>query len=171
MRSTLFNPSPAMGRRGFLTTLLASAAALAALPQDLFAQTGAQIGHMTADKAFAAASTGEIILIDIRRPEEWLQTGVAEGAIGLDMTTETFVQALVSLRQANPNTPLALICRTGNRTGHVTRALADQGFPGLVDVSEGMVGGPRGKGWLTRGLPTYEGSLENVRSRTAAALP
>ncbi|MCT4557330.1 MAG: rhodanese-like domain-containing protein [Pelagimonas sp.] len=135
------------------------------------AQAAQHIEIMTPDLAHQAALAGDIILIDIRRPEEWLQTGVAEGAIGLDMTSASFVNDLVALRQANPDTPLAVICRTGNRTGYVTSQLAAQGFPGLVDVKEGMVGGRHGDGWLKRGLPTYEGTPENVGKRTRAALP
>lgn len=120
---------------------------------------------MKPDAAYDAAQKGEIILIDIRRPDEWAATNVAEGAIGLDMRDEDFVSTLALLRRANPELPIALICRTGARTEYVTKTLAAQGFPGLVDVSEGMVGGRNGPGWLKRGLPTYEGSLANVEER------
>ncbi len=133
--------------------------------------TPAPVEKMSPAAAMKFAEAGEIILIDIRTPQEWLQTGVAEGAIGLDMQAPGFVEALVALREANPEKELALICRTGNRTNYVATALAQQGFPGLVDVSEGMVGGPNGPGWINRGLPTYEGTPENVQARTEAALP
>ncbi len=126
---------------------------------------------MAADAAYAAVQAGEIILVDIRRPDEWLETRVGEGAIGLDMREESFVKSLVALRQANPDTPIALICRTGARSSYVTSALTGQGFPGLVDVSEGMVGGPNGKGWIKRGLPTYDGSMTNIVERRNAVLP
>lgn len=132
---------------------------------------GAEFSTMKPDQAYKAALAGEIILIDIRRPEEWAETRVGEGAIGLDMRAENFVPTLVALRRANPGKPIALICRTGNRTGYVTSALAGQGFPDLVDVSEGMVGGANGPGWLSRGLPTYEGTLTNVSARRKALLP
>ena len=159
-----------INRRAFVTGAL-SLLGVAALPLALRAQQAQPVARMEADAARKAAADGEIILIDIRRPEEWLQTGVAEGAIGLDMTSDDFVPALVALRQANPDTPLAMICRTGNRTGFVTKTLAEQGFPGLVDVSEGMAGGPNGPGWLKRGLPTYAGTPENMRTRRRAVLP
>ena len=129
------------------------------------------VSYMRPDEAHRAAQSGQIILVDIRRPEEWVQTGVADGAIGLDMTSEEFVESLVALRMANPEKPLALICRTGNRTGHVTTLLAQQGFPGLIDVQEGMVGGRYGPGWLKRGLPIYDGSPDEVRKRNERALP
>jgi len=133
--------------------------------------TATKITYMKPDEAHRAAQAGDIILIDIRRPAEWLETKVAEGAIGLDMREENFVPTLVTLRRANPDTPIALICRTGNRSGYVTSALAKQGFPGLVDVNEGMQGGSNGPGWLNRGLPTYDGTLSNVAARRKSLLP
>ncbi len=131
----------------------------------------APVAIMTPDVAYEAAQAGEIFLIDIRRPDEWLETRVGEGAIGLDMRDESFVPALVALRQANPDKPIALICRTGSRSAYVTGALAKQGFTGLVDVSEGMVGGVNGQGWLKRGLPTYSGDFATVVQRRLPVLP
>lgn len=167
--------TPIRSRRSFLSLgagLLGAFVLTSALP--------ARAGHdgpaaptekMAADAAYAAVQAGEIILVDIRRPEEWLETRVGEGAIGLDMREESFVKSLVALRQANPDTPIALICATGGRSAYVTSALTGQGFPGLVDVSEGMMGGPNGQGWINRGLPTYEGTMTNVVERRNAVLP
>ena len=111
-------------------------------------------------------------LIDIRRPEEWADTGIPDGAIALDMTQqETFLKALVALRKADATKPIALICRTGNRSGRVIQILAKQGFPGLVDVAEGVAGGPRGKGWKPRGLPTYKADITEIMTRRDKVLP
>lgn len=135
------------------------------------AQHAPDVAHMRADAAHRAARKGEIILVDIRRPEEWQETGLAEGAVPLDMTQRDFVDRLITLRQSYPEKPLALICRTGNRTGHVSTLLAQQGFSGLIDVREGMAGGPYGPGWLRRGLPVYDGTPENIRARLQQVLP
>ncbi|MDA7428685.1 rhodanese-like domain-containing protein [Primorskyibacter aestuariivivens] len=135
------------------------------------AQQAMTVADMRPDVAHRAAEAGEIILIDIRRPEEWLQTGIGQHAVPLDMTHKDFVDTLVTLRQTHPDKPMALICRTGNRTGHVTTLLAQQGFPGLVDVREGMVGGRHGPGWLKRGLPVYAGTGENIRDSLSKVLP
>ena len=117
---------------------------------------------MEADKAHQAALAGDLILVDIRTPEEWLQTGIGEGAIAMDMRAPDFVEKLVKLRQTYEDKPIAMICRTGSRSGYVVQTLAAQGFPNLVDVKEGMVGGPNGPGWVTRGLPVYKGTQEEV---------
>lgn len=159
-----------VSRRGLL--ILGAAASLGfVLPRRAGAQA-AEFSTMTADEAHAKAATGEIILVDIRTPVEWAETGIGEGAIALDMTQqETFVGGLVALRIANQDTPIALICRTGNRSNYVAGVLAAQGFVGLVDVSEGMAGGPNGQGWIPRGLPTYAGTPELINERLAAVMP
>ena len=51
------------------------------------------------------------------------------------------------------NAPIALICRTGNRTTQVQRYLQSQGFTNVYNVKEGMAGSGAGPGWLKRGLP------------------
>lgn len=137
-----------------------------------FAQKAEPKGYeiMAADAAFEAAKTGDIILVDIRRPDEWQDTGIGEGAVALDMREESFVASLVSLRQSYPDTPIALICRTGNRSGYVVNALVEQGFPGLVDVSEGMVGGRNGQGWIPRNLPVYAGTTAEITLRLEAVM-
>lgn len=137
-----------------------------------FAQKAGPQGYevMAADVAFEAAKTGDIILVDIRRPDEWADTGIGEGAVALDMREESFVASLASLRQSYPDTPIALICRTGNRSGYVVNALVEQGFPGLVDVSEGMVGGRNGRGWIPRGLPVYAGTTAEIAPRLEAVM-
>lgn len=110
---------------------------------------------ITAIEAYEAAKAGEIILVDIRSQQEWAQTGIGEGAIGIDMRTKLFFERLNTLRTDNPDTPIALICRSGNRSGGVFDHLTNRGFENLLDVSEGMSGGPNGKGWIASGLPTY----------------
>lgn len=120
---------------------------------------------LAADAALDAVRRGEIILVDIRTPEEWKETGIAEGAVAYDMRDKEFVQTLIDLRLAYPDRPIALICRTGNRSGNVWRVLSAQGFPGLADVAEGMAGGPNGTGWLKRGLPVYAGTPELIEAR------
>ncbi|MBP0481737.1 rhodanese-like domain-containing protein [Sagittula salina] len=159
--------TPTLTRRAFLS-FGASALLCLALGTRMARAEAQTVTVMDADTAFDAAKAGEIILVDIRTPDEWAETGVAEGAIGLDMTSEDFVASLARLRETNPATPIALICRTGNRTGFATQTLAKQGFPGLVDIKEGMAGGRNGTGWLKRGLPTYPGA--QVQERTHARL-
>jgi rhodanese-related sulfurtransferase len=134
-----------MDRRIFLLTSLFAMPAIA--------QTAADRATMSVREAHERNKVGAVILVDIRRPDEWADTGVAEGAIKLDMTSPVFEARLAGLRAENPGKPIAIICRTANRTRHVQEVLGKRGWTNIVDVRGGMLGDGRNKGWLDEGLP------------------
>jgi rhodanese-related sulfurtransferase len=126
----------------FLTTRRVALASLAALPLiPAFAATGLEV---SAPDALAQLKAGKLILVDIRTPDEWKQTGVAQGAMRLDMQhpkgAPGFMDDLLKLTKGDKNAPVALICRTGNRTTQVQRYLEAQGFTQVFNVREGMAG-------------------------------
>lgn len=130
--------------------IFASAAAM------LLPMTANAENTISASAAHDAVQAGEMILVDVRRPEEWLSTGVAPGAWLLDMTDENFGAYLMAVLNRNPDKQVAIICRTGNRTGSLMAALQQSGITSVLDVAEGMVGGPRGTGWIASGLPVAD---------------
>ncbi len=125
-------------------------AALAALP--------AAAKEIGAPEALEAARTGKLTLIDIRTPPEWKQTGVAQGATLINMIhprgVQGFLDEVLAKVGGDRTAKIALICRTGNRTGQVQRFLETQGFTQVYHVPEGMAGSRAGPGWLARRLPT-----------------
>jgi rhodanese-related sulfurtransferase len=108
---------------------------------------------LSAPDALEQSQTGQVKLVDIRTPKEWRQTGVAEGALRIDMTSRSFMDELLSAVEGDKDAPIAIICRTGNRTTYVQNALMKQGFTNVFNVKEGMAGSSAGPGWLRRGLP------------------
>jgi rhodanese-related sulfurtransferase len=108
---------------------------------------------LAAPDAAARVQAGQVTLVDIRTPGEWKETGVAKGAKLVNMLhpqgAPGFVNALLEQVKGDRNAPIALICRTGNRTTQVQRYLQSQGFTQVYNVKEGMAG----TGWLRRGLP------------------
>jgi len=112
---------------------------------------------LTAPDAHAQAQAGALTLIDIRRPDEWRQTGVAEDALRINMAhpqgTPGFVGQVASEVGGDKNAPIGLICRTGNRSTHMQRALREAGFTQVYNIDEGMTGSSTGPGWIARGLP------------------
>lgn len=112
---------------------------------------------LTAPEAAAAVSAGKVTLIDIRTPPEWKETGVAKGAKLLNMLhpqgAPGFTNALLEQVKGDKNAPIALICRTGNRSTQVQRYLQSQGFTQVYNVKEGMAGSGAGPGWIKRSLP------------------
>jgi rhodanese-related sulfurtransferase len=112
---------------------------------------------LTAPDAYAKAQAGTLTLIDIRHPEEWRQTGVAKGALRIDMPStqgkDGFVQRVAAEMGGKKNAPIALLSTAGNRATNAQQMLRDEGFTQVYNVKEGMNGGNAGPGWIARGLP------------------
>ncbi len=90
-----------------------------------------------------ALVTQGVPVYDIRRPEEWRETGVVEGSRML-----TFVDASGRLNPeflprfaagVNKDDPVILICRTGSRTDVLARHLVDKmGYTQVYNVRHGI---------------------------------
>jgi rhodanese-related sulfurtransferase len=130
------------------------ALAAAALPlAGARAQQGAEQAALSVREAHEAARGKRVILVDIRTPEEWRDTGVAQDALRLDMTHPAFEARLAGLRAENPGKPIALICRTAGRSRRLQETLTKRGWRDILDVRGGMLGDGRNRGWLDEGLP------------------
>ncbi|MDT3671980.1 MAG: rhodanese-like domain-containing protein [Aromatoleum sp.] len=134
------------GRFLVLAALLGPSAFAAAAPAEI-----------TPQEAQARASAGELTLVDVRTPREWRETGVARGAARIDINDpdgiDGFVKAVLQRVGGDRNAAIAVICRSGHRSGQVQRVLVAQGFTQVQSVSEGMSGSRAGPGWIERGLP------------------
>ncbi len=110
---------------------------------------------MTSIEAHRRASAGEIVLVDIRTPEEWRETGVPASAQAITMHQDVakFFAALGAATKGDRTKAVALICRTGNRSAALQAELIKAGYNNVIDVAEGVVGGRHGAGWLKAGLP------------------
>ncbi len=132
--------------------LLAVAAALVAYRLSLVPPDYAG-GSVSVEQAHELASRGELVLVDIRRPEEWKRTGIPAGASPLDMRRPDFQAALAALAGADRSRPIALICARGVRSARMAQALSAAGYTDIIDVPEGMLGSAAGPGWLASNLP------------------
>ena len=113
---------------------------------------------ITAEQARRLAASGEIVLIDVRSPQEWRQTGVPVGAELVTIHQRNgligFLDAMGEALGDDRSRPIALICARGNRSSVASSALARAGYTEVYNIREGMFGSPDGPGWLARGLPT-----------------
>ncbi len=94
-------------------------------------------------------------VIDIRREDEWKQTGVIKGVKPITFFDRTgrinpnFVPEFTKL--VKKDEPVALICRTGNRTKVASQAIAKQlGYKNVLNVTHGMMG------WLAEKRPVVK---------------
>lgn len=95
-------------------------------------------------------------VIDVRRPEEWRQTGMVQGSRGMTFVDANgrvmpgFLETLSAT--VSKDQPVVLICRTGNRTDVLARHLVEQmGYSQVYNVREGIMG------WLREGRPVSRG--------------
>lgn len=113
------------------------------------------LGQATPADLLQAQKDG-VIIVDIRRPEEWAQTGVIEGA-----KTITAFESNGSLHPhfqkkfrdviLSSNTPILLYCLAGPRTTNLGTALVEQlGFTHVTHLSRGI------QGWIADGYETIE---------------
>lgn len=110
---------------------------------------------LSPDEALAAAERGDVLLVDIRRPDEWAETGVPAHAVAIDMRDDEFISKLTAARISDTQ-PVAVICARGIRSARLTQRLIEAGITPIIDVPEGILGSLAGPGWLRRGLPVRE---------------
>lgn len=96
-----------------------------------------------------------VTLVDIRRPEEWKQTGVVAGSHKITMFDQQgriapdFQQKFMAITE--PDKPVALICRTGNRTRAAGRLLSEHlGYKHIYNVERGITD------WIRQGNPVVK---------------
>ena len=93
----------------------------------------------------------KIPLIDIRRKDEWNSTGIVENSILMTFfdkngkaNTNEWLKELNQI--AKKNDPVILICRTGRRTGIISKFLSEKvGYRLIYDVTDGITD------WIKKG--------------------
>lgn len=121
--------------RPFLTLLITSAAAFAA-----------PAPKITPAEAAKLVASGQAVLVDVREPAEWEETGVAAPAVLLpksdfDGDQKQWKEFLAK----NGDKQVIVYCRSGGRAGTVAAALAEKG------IKSANAGGL--KDWTGAGLP------------------
>jgi rhodanese-related sulfurtransferase len=132
------------------TVFLCAVLALPALPAA--AQT------VSAPDAATEAATGKTVIVDVRSPREWRQTGVAKDARRVTIHNpngvKAFVADMLAVLDGDKSRPVSLICASGVRSERARRILEANGFTHVTHIPEGMMGRPgSGPGWIKRGLP------------------
>lgn len=112
---------------------------------------------LSAPDAYAMVQSGKLTLIDVQRPDEWKNTGVAQGALHIDMSSTQgeagFIQQVSDKVQGDQRAPIGLISQSGNRSENARQTLHAAGFTHVYNIKEGMRGSSAGPGWIARGLP------------------
>jgi len=122
--------------------------------------------YITAEEAYARwkADPVNVKLIDVRTPEEHRLIGFPEMAARIPLSAPHQFVGRVKL-VAEPNDPILVICRSGNRSAVAAEMLARAGFENAYTVVDGFEGDRdsdpsspdygkrRVSGWKNAGLP------------------
>ncbi|MEO6567382.1 MAG: rhodanese-like domain-containing protein, partial [Opitutaceae bacterium] len=118
--------------------------ALIALPVALVA---AEVAKISPTEAAKLVADGKAVLVDVREPAEWSETGVAAPAALLPMSDFNGDQKLWKpFLEKNAGKQLILYCRSGNRSGQVAEK--------LVAAGKSVANSGAFKDWEAAGLPT-----------------
>lgn len=128
-----------MNFHSIVAALFAVGAAGQASAQDVSVQTAHQ-----------NALAGDVLIVDVRRAEEWANTGVAPGAALITLQDTDFLGKLARATGGQKDTAIAFICRSGQRSGAAAEKARAAGYTQVYNVTGGM---STAGGWLDAGLP------------------
>ncbi len=112
-----------------------------------------QIDSLTVQEAYEQAKNGDLLIVDVRNPSEWMKSGLAEPAEAISMSDPNFLQRLEQLTGGDKDKKIGFICASGARSGQLALALKQYGWNNVYNILGGMFGTRSEPGWLTAGLP------------------
>lgn len=119
---------------------------LALLLTPVVIAAAAEVQKITPTDAAKLVADGKAVLVDVREPAEWAETGVANPALLLPKSDFDGAQkAWKPFLSSVGDKQVILYCRSGRRSGTVAAALAEKG------VKVANAGGL--KDWTDAGLP------------------
>lgn len=114
----------------------------------------AEVKSIAPKDAAKLVAEGKAVLVDVREPAEWKETGVAGPAVLLSKSDfDGDQKQWKEFLAKNGDKQVLLYCRSGGRSGAVAKALAEKG------VKTANVGGF--KDWTAAGLPVRK--VENKK--------
>lgn len=106
----------------------------------------AELTKISSADAAKAVADGKAVLVDVREPSEWKESGVAAPAELLPMSDFNGPKTLWKpFLEKNAGKQIILYCRSGNRSGKVATELAAAG--------KSVANAGAFKDWVSAGLP------------------
>ncbi len=91
----------------------------------------------------------QLILVDVRTENEW-QGGIPKGAHTVTLGDPRMVDTIYGFMKEDASAPVAVICRSGMRSGRAAKLLAGAGFTDVSNVRGGMMA------WTAANLPVKQ---------------
>ena len=124
----------------------------------MVADTKAQIKEVSAQELKAKLDAKEAVtVLDVREPYEWQAAFIPTSS----NMPRGILEFKIDQKIADPNTPIIVYCRTGDRGTLATKALQDLGYKSVTNLSGGI------KGWMEAGYSVYNRHGEFVMQQQA----
>jgi rhodanese-related sulfurtransferase len=88
----------------------------------------------------------QLILVDVRTESEW-ESGIPKGAHTVTLGDPRMVDTIYGFMKEDASAPVAVICRSGMRSGRAAKLLAGAGFTDVSNVRGGIMA------WRAANLP------------------
>ena len=121
-----------------------------------FKKQKVSIKMITVDQAYEGIESGAFILVDVRRDDEWINTGRPKGSYGVPLQSPDFISQISQLVQGDKGAAIAVSCGTGGRSLQGSNRLVDEGFTRIFNVEGGFLE------WKCQGLPIDESPFDDV---------
>ena len=107
----------------------------------------AEVAKISPAEAAKRVADGQALLVDVREPAEWVETGVATPAVLMPKSEfdDNLSGDWKGFLEKNRDKQIILYCRSGRRSGAVAASLAEKGYN--VANAGGF------KNWESAGLP------------------
>ncbi len=99
-------------------------------------KTPEQVKNLSVKEFKETIKDPDIQLVDVRTLEEF-NAGTIDGAIQIDVSSSNFLEK--AQKELDSSKPVALFCRSGARSMHAARLLANKGFPVVYNLKGGII--------------------------------
>lgn len=106
------------------------------------------IPHIDVAQAYSLRADDKIVLIDVREPLEWQQTGLPEGSQGIALQNPALLDEVLAAVGNDKDRPIAFTCAVGGRSLQAAILAHNNGFTQVYNVDGGF------GAWHAAGLPT-----------------
>ncbi len=108
---------------------------------------GAKIKKISSLDAGKKRPAGDLIIIDVRDPDEWEATGTPQGSYRIPMTDRNFIRSVEQVLLENPKAVAAISCQTGMRSKTAIKRLRKSIPRDFRILQDGV------EAWTAAGLP------------------
>lgn len=116
---------------------------------------------LSTDAWHLLSSNNNVLVVDVRTPEEWADTGIVRGnniclsiMTGANRQLNAHFISLLKQHVIVKHQPLLFLCRSGGRSQYAALLAESEGFTECYNIIDGMEGSSAGKGWKAFMLPT-----------------